>query len=293
MSQSALRALLAGKPAAKPAASPSAAASPAPASPPTSPAPAAAPSSSSAASAPSASTPPPAASKSPEPGPRASGVATPQGTPSDTLAGLLGEFTVNTGKLPQVNPPQAAAALAGPAAREVAGHPEPEKPKEEKVAPVPKPADVAAAEQAGKTRRTAAVVQVELDAALKRNAELEDLLGKRDAQLLQLGTRVAELETQLQAQADSVAQAAAGGDDQATLIEAVELIKSMRGEAEIQLDDNRKAWARVAELEEQIEKVGGPMQPAQSLDGEDLLRLFDSVQSLLPVGVVVSLTGRA
>lgn len=229
-------------------------------------------------------------------------MATPQGDPNGTLAELLGEFKANAGKLPQVNPPQAAAALAGPTAREVAGHPEPEKPKEEKVAPVPKPAEVTAAEQAGKTRRTAAVVQVELDAALKRIAELERQAAQVNAYVPagidELTAQIAALEAQLQAQADSVAAAAAGGDNQATLIEAVEMIKSLQAEAAVQLDDNRKAWARVAELEEQVagfeKALGSAAAPTRSIsfEGPDLLYLFDSVQNVLPAGVVVSLTGR-
>ncbi len=236
------------------------------------------------------------------PGPNATTVTTPQGLPPDALKSLLGEFKANAGKLPQVNPPQAAAVLAGPTALEVAGHPEPEKPPEEKVAPVPKPAEVVAAEQAGKTRRTAAVVQVELDAALKKIGELE-----YEVETIKLGAR--NLEGQLQAQADSVAQAAAGGEDQATLIEAVEMIKSLqaqladrdtmvvdlRAEASTQLDDNRKAWARVAQLEEQLEGVATGEHPApEQVTG--YVTLADTLTSLinfLPAGATLQLTGRS
>lgn len=171
---------------------------------------------------------------------------TPAGSPPDTLAALLGDFTANAGKAPRVNPPQAAAVLAGPTAKEVAGHPEPPEVVEEKVAPVAKPADVLAAEQAPKSRRTAAVVQVELDAAL---AEIEGLKHQ-----------VAGL------QAASVAPA---GESDAVVAEAVALIEQLRAEAAVSLDDNRKAWARVAALEEQLESTPGPA--GANVAGRDVL----------------------
>lgn len=299
MSQSALAALLGQKPAASQTAAATPvvkpAASPAPASQPTPPVPAAAQSQplTPPASSPAASSSTAAASPV-SPGPNASNVPTPQGGPNDTLAGLLGEFKANAGKLPQVNPPQAAAVLSGATAKEVAGHPEPEKAPEEKIAPTEKPAAVLAAEQAGKTRRTAAVVQVELDAALKRIAELEALLGQRDDGTLEaLRQRVVELEGQLQAQADSIAAAAAGGSDQATLIEAVDMIKSLQGEAAVQLEDNRKAWARVAELEEQLEGVSTGEHPAPARELKTLRDVLDALQAQLGPGQSVTVTGLA
>jgi hypothetical protein len=68
--------------------------------------------------------------------------------------------------MPQVNPPQAAGVLAGPTALEVAGNPEPPEVKALVASPVAKSAEQLAAESAPRSRRTAAVVQVELDAAL-------------------------------------------------------------------------------------------------------------------------------
>lgn len=284
MSQSALSALLGSKPAPKtvsaPAATPVATvAAPSTPAPTIAPAPAAAPlvapaaASSTAPSSPE-SAPSSAAPAQVAPGPNAAAVATPQGAPPDTLAALLGDFKANVGKAPQVNPPQAAAVLAGAAAKEVAGHPEPPEVVEVKVSPVAKPADVLAAEQAGKTRRTAAVVQVELDVALKRVAELEALIA---------------------AAAQSGAVTVVGDDAKdATIAEAVELIQQLRAEAAVSLDDNQKAWARVAELEE--EKATGathsdPGAPA-SLSGFSFEALSAELQSRLDVGQSITLTGQ-
>lgn len=233
MTMSALQQILAGKkpqPASPPsspavatlAAQPAASASPHPTP---APAPVAAPS--------PANSAPPAAppGASPLPGPNAAAVATPQGAPPDTLAAVLGAFVANAGKMPQVNPPEAPKVLAGPTALEVAGHPEPEKAPEPAPAPVEKPADVLAAEQAKKARRTAAVVQAELDIA--------------QGQLELARKRIAELKAQ------QTNDSGAGPVDErdAALAEAVELIQSLQGEAKISAEDNAKAWARVAAVE--------------------------------------------
>lgn len=178
--------------------------------------------------------PAPAAAPSPvAPGPNAASVSTPAGLPPDTLAALLGDFTAAAGTAPRVNPPQAAQVLAGPTALEVAGHPEPPPVVEEKVAPVAKPQAVLDAENAPKTRRTAAVVQVELDAALVRIAELEEQLESGDPNM--------------------PAPDPVGADN--IVAEAVAMIEQLRSEAAVSVEDNRKAWARVAELEEQLEGV--------------------------------------
>lgn len=95
---------------------------------------------------------------------------------ASALDDLLADFQANAGTMPQVNPPEAAAVLATQTAPEVAGAPEPEPAPEPPPAPTEKPAEVRAAESAGKTRRTAAVVQAELDAALKEMAELRTKL---------------------------------------------------------------------------------------------------------------------
>jgi hypothetical protein len=173
------------------------------------------------------------------PGPNAAAVATPQGSPPDTLAAVLGAFVANAGKMPQVNPPEAPKVLAGLTALEVAGHPEPEKAPEPAPAPAPveKPADVLAAEQAKKARRTAAVVQAELDIA--------------QGQLELARKRIAELEAQ------QTNDSGAGPVDErdAALAEAVELIQSLQSEAKISAEDNAKAWARVAAVESERDEA--------------------------------------
>jgi hypothetical protein len=266
MSQSALAALLGSKknpaptptasatltsasaPVATPVAKPAAQTTPPPATP--APAPAVAPGVSAPASPAASLTPVAAAPVAFAPGPNAVAVAPGAAAPPDTLAALLGDFTAAAGKAPRVNPPQAASVLAGPTAKEVAGHPEPPEAPEEKVAPVQKPADVLAAEQAPKARRTAAVVQVELDAALARIAELENAL-------------VAAGE-----KASGVVQAAQDGAPDNLVAEAVALIEQLRAEAAVSLEDNRKAWARVAELEEQLEKVTAGALRAEAFKGD-------------------------
>ena len=64
------------------------------------------------------------------------------------LDDLLAEFESNAGKMPQVNPPEAAAVLETKTAPEVAGAPEPAEPEEAPPAPTEKPAEVVAAEAA-------------------------------------------------------------------------------------------------------------------------------------------------
>ena len=81
------------------------------------------------------------------------------------LDNTVADFKANTGVMAQVNPPQAATVLATQTAPEVAGKAEPPKVETAPAAATERPAEADAA----KTRRTAAVVQVELDAA---NAEL-------------------------------------------------------------------------------------------------------------------------
>jgi hypothetical protein len=304
MTMSALQQILAGKkpqpaspsssPAvATPAAQPAASASP----PPTpAPAPAAAPSApspspaaASAAVAPAVQS-PAAAPTAVAPGPNAAAVATPQGGPQDTLAAVLGAFVANAGKMPQVNPPEAPKVLAGPTALEVAGHPEPEKEVEQAPAPVEKPADVLAAEQAKKARRTAAVVQVELDAALKELAEARAALAARPVDACVGTVTVYEADSQ---------------QVQAALAEAVELIQSLQGEAKISAEDNAKAWARVAAVEAErddaLKALAGRLTPIiaaprleASVDWDTVTRdeLEGALLLRMPRGVSVTLTGQ-
>lgn len=85
------------------------------------------------------------------------------------LTDLMKTFAENEGALPPVNPPQAQKVLETQTAPEVAGETVPELPPVVVPAPVAKPPEVVAAEAAPKVRRTAAVVQSELDEA---NAQL-------------------------------------------------------------------------------------------------------------------------
>lgn len=206
------------------------------------------------------------------PGPNAVPAGADGVAPPDTLAALLGDFTAAAGKAPRVNPPQAAGVLAGATAKEVAGHPEPAEVAEEKVAPVPKPQAVVDAENAPKTRRTAAVVQVELDAALERIAQLEAAIFRATSLV------PVEPETSL--------------PEEDLTAEAVALIEQLRAEAAVSLEDNRKAWARVAELEEQL--PGGPKNPTGGkvdLFQADFLDLLEAVQAQLTGGKSVTISG--
>jgi hypothetical protein len=94
-------------------------------------------------------------------------------TEMSPLEALLRASAENAGAMPAVNPPEAKKVLETQTAPEVAGKPEPEVDVPPVPAPVAKPAAVAAAEAAPKPRRTAKVVQEELDGALARIAELE------------------------------------------------------------------------------------------------------------------------
>lgn len=104
------------------------------------------------------------------------------GNPAQDLANILSAFEAHAGQAPRVNPPEAAKVLATKTAPEVAGVPEPE--EEELVVdpPTSKPASVVAAEAVPRSRRTAAVVQQELDALIevhnKLSAAYEALKGE-------------------------------------------------------------------------------------------------------------------
>jgi len=94
------------------------------------------------------------------------------------LARILAEAAANRGKMPPINPPQAQAVLETKTAAEVAGQDVPDLPPAVVQAPVARPPEVVAAEAAPKVRRTAAVVQAELDAANEENAALHARIGE-------------------------------------------------------------------------------------------------------------------
>lgn len=97
----------------------------------------------------------------------------PTGSPEQDLMNLLNAFEANAGVAPRVNPPEAAKVLATKTAAEVAGKPEPEADDGPEVEPpTSKPASVQAAEAAPRPRRTAAVVQEELDALVATHNKL-------------------------------------------------------------------------------------------------------------------------
>lgn len=91
----------------------------------------------------------------------------------DALAALLTASAQNKGTMPPVNPPQAQAVLETKTTAEVRGEEVPDLPPAVVPAPVAKPPEVVAAEAVKTPRRTAPVVQAELDTALARIAELE------------------------------------------------------------------------------------------------------------------------
>lgn len=202
----------------------------------------------------------------------------------------------NAGKMPQVNPPEAPKVLAGPTALEVAGHPEPEKEVEQAPAPVEKPADVLAAEQAKKARRTAAVVQTELDAALKRIGELEAALGQRDDGTIEALRADVAIQTAEVHRLQQALAAKPADDTAAALAEAVELIQSLQGEAKISAEDNAKAWARVASVESERDEALAQKAPRLDADVNWDTVTRDELEGALllrmPRGVSVTLTGQ-
>lgn len=99
----------------------------------------------------------------------------PTGNPEQDLANLLSAFEASDGVAPRVNPPEAARVLAEKTAPEVKGVPEPEEEEGPEVEPpTSKPAAVVAAEAAPRAKRTAAVVQKELDDLLALHNKLAD-----------------------------------------------------------------------------------------------------------------------
>jgi len=174
------------------------------------------------------------AGKGPTSAPAAATAATPVvippgATQAETLKNTLASFAKASaaGGIPRVNPPEAAKVLATKTTNEVAGgKEEPELDGSEVEPPTSKPADVVAAENAPRTRRTAAVVQAELDAALEEIGVLKAL--------------------------------ARSEPDQKALREANEMIEALRAEAALREEDLKKAHARAdatqeaADLAEQL-----------------------------------------
>jgi len=145
----------------------------------------------------------------------------PTGSPEQDLANLLNAFEQNAGAAPRVNPPEAAKVLATKTAAEVKGVPEPEEDDGPEVEPpTSKPASVVAAEAAPRSRRTAAVVQQELDALIETHNKLS-----REHEALK---------TEVAGYADTVRA-------------------EFAAEAELGKADLAKAYARNTELEAELE----------------------------------------
>lgn len=167
------------------------------------------------------------------------------GSPEADLAALLAAFEANATSVPKVNPPEAAKVLATATKAEVAGTPEPEAADEGPVVELPtsKPAEVLAAEAAGKTRRTAAVVQVELDAT-------NDLLKQAQLGLVEQADTIQQLRDEAKMAAEDLTKAHARAeemqgvlDKQASMLTqaavAITALQSRAGAA-LQLADTKR-----------------------------------------------------
>lgn len=167
---------------------------------------------------------------------------TPAGaTSAETLKNTLASFAAasRAGGVPRVNPPEAAAVLATKTTNEVAGgREEPELDGTEVEPPTSKPAAVVAAENAPRPRRTAVIVQAELDAALEENAQLRRIV-------------------------NSTA-------DSKELDEAKDMIAALRAEARVADEDLKKAHARAELLQETAdlaEQLGAALVEARAQIG--------------------------
>jgi hypothetical protein len=141
------------------------------------------------------------------------------GTTQQNLLQLVTAFAARNGTTPKVNPPEATKVLSTETLAEAGGAPQPDETDKGPAIepPTSKPAAVLAAENEKKTRRTASVVQEELDLA---NAQIEVLK-------LQLASLA----------------------DPQRAIAAETLVGELRAEALICEADKAKAWARVDEIE--------------------------------------------
>ncbi len=165
----------------------------------------------------------------------------PAGNPELDLANLLAGFEANMGKAPQVNPPEAAKVLATKTALEVAGVREPEEEDTGPAVELPtsKPADVLAAESATRPRRTAAVVQAELDELSREHDTLVAVHAALKAEVASYADKVRE---------EFAAEAAVGAAD---LEKAYARAESLSVELEAQKALNARALAAIQALQAQ------------------------------------------
>ena len=146
------------------------------------------------------------------------------------LADLLKQIAENKGVAPQVNPPEAAKVLAEKTAAEVRGEPEPEAVATTVAPPTAKPAEVLAAENEPKVRRTAAVVQAELDALVERFEQEKGEHAITSADLAKAHERAERAESDLAAFSESLTVAKAKiAELEGELIKAAEMISAAVG----------------------------------------------------------------
>lgn len=171
------------------------------------------------------------------PGPLPAVAVTPDaGSMAENLKNILSGFAAKAGVAPgatRVNPPEAAKVLQTATAAEVAGAAEPPESDGPAVEPpTGKPADVLAAEAAKRTRRTAAVVQEELDAALERIAGLEKA---GSVSYLDRARAAEECVSQLReeakiCEADKAKAYKRADEVEATLAQAIEAIQTLQAQ---------------------------------------------------------------
>lgn len=148
------------------------------------------------------------------------------GSPQSNLKNLLTAFATKAGSTPKVNPPEAAKVLAVETMAEAGGAPQPD--EDDKGPPVEpptsKPQEVLDAENAKRPRRTAAVVQEELDLA---NASIATLQASCDQLREQMAGYAAEVRKEFAAETEL------GKQDNAKLAARCEALQAQLEEAEV------------------------------------------------------------
>lgn len=167
------------------------------------------------------------------------------GDRAQNLKNLLGQFATKAGiavGTTRVNPSEAVQVLAAKTTPEVAGVAEDvdaEEPGPDVTPPTSKPQDIIDAEQAKRTRRTAAVVQAELDIALERIAVLEKT-GSSTAAL----TELAQCQRQLADASDAITQ----------LREEAKICEADKAKAHKRADDAEATVLQAVEAIEELQK---------------------------------------
>jgi hypothetical protein len=170
---------------------------------------------------------PAAATPAPAPGPA---VLADAGSPQKNLVNLVEAFKARGGLAPKVNPPESVKVLETLTHAEAGGAPQPDE-KDDGPAvepPTTKPQSVLEAEAAKNTRRTAAVVQKELDAALEELAAVKAKLDAQSGEMAGYAVKVRnEFEAETALLSGDLAKAHARlAEQDAQLQQAVEIIQS-------------------------------------------------------------------